>query len=1242
MKYGDLIQFEPLETIIHLLDSDDLNEARRLVETFVISDELAERLTNVLIPQMDIETPADNKGVLIVGNYGSGKSHLMSVISSIAEHEALASLLSNPTVAKAAFRIAGKFKVVRTEIGTTTRSLREIVVAELEHHLADLGVSYVFPDPGTVTNYKRAFQDMMAAFDRRHPGKGLLLVVDELLEFLLKRNDQELIQDLGLLREIGEVSKDLRFRFIAGVQEAIFDNTRFQFAADSLRRVKDRFEQVLIARRDVKHVVAERLLRKRPDQQACIRDHLTRFSRYYGGMNERMDEFVRLFPVHPEYIDTFERVTAAEKRGILKTLSVAMGKLLEMEVPEDRPGLLAYDGYWEVLLEDFSVRAVPEIRAVVDCSQVLESRINQAFTRPAYKPMALRVIRALSVHRLTTGDIYARMGATAAELRDALCLFQPGIEDLPGDPADNLLSQVETVLREIHKTVSGQFISGNADNGQYFLDLKKTDDFDALIEKRAESLDSRQLDRYYYTALQRTLELRDDDVHVTGYRIWQHELEWVEHKASRAGYLFFGAPNQRSTAVPARDFYLYFMPHFDQDPKAKETDNPDEVFFRLKAVDEKFEKDLRLYAAALDLASTSSGQARDTYLGKAATFLEKRLTIWLQENVAGALDVSYQGKTKKMLEWIKGKIAAPTTGRVNVRDIVNAVGSGCLGGRFEDQAPEYPFFTLRVTGDNRVQAAQDAIRGIPNKNRTRQAVAVLEALELLDGDRVDPSKSRYATYVNEQLGKKGPGQVLNRSELIQDVSGIDYVVPDRFRLEPEWLAVVMAALVYSGDVILSIPGKDFDKGYDEVAATPVADLVNFKHLKRHKDWNVPALKALFELVGLEPNRGVAVTLGGAKADEAVQALQANIARAVEKLVTTSQRLQGGLPFWGRAILNEGEIREQRGSLDKAKVLLESFQNFSSPGKLKNLKVDAAEITEHRKGMDALEQLQSLQELVDELGNLASYLSTAEQVLPSEHPWVGSVKKSREEVLGLIDSREDRAKPGFRQQVLAKLTALKNEYVAIYLSLHGKARLGVNDDKRKSAILQDDRVARLHRLSSIDLMPHQQFLDFQSKLGGLKSCSAITNQEIQAAPVCPHCGFRPGTEKVTEPAKAMLASLDTELDTLEGGWTKMLLDSVDDPTVKKSMELLRPAQLKLIESFTGARALPADITSEFVNTMCEVLSGLEKITVTAASIRTALVSGGAAATVSELRRRFDEYLAAMTKGKDTAKIRIVLE
>ncbi|MCF8007745.1 MAG: DUF6079 family protein, partial [Methylovulum sp.] len=330
---------------------------------------------------------------------------------------------------------------------------------------------------------------MMEKFTEVYPEHGLLLVVDELLDYLRTRKDQELILDLNFLREVGEVCKDLRFRFIAGVQEAIFDSPRFAFVADSVRRVKDRFEQILIARNDVKFVVAERLLKKNAEQQVKIRAYLMPFAKYYGNLNERLEEFVNLFPIHPDYIDTFERVTVVEKREILKTLSRAMKDLLDKEVPTDEPGLIAFDSYWATLKQNASFRAIPEIRDVIECSQVLEARIENAISRPQYKPMALRLIYALSVHRLTTGDIHAPLGATAEELRDRLCLFDPLIAELGSDEPDkDLQTHVETVLREIHKTVNGQFISSNPSNRQFYLDLKKTDDFDALIEKRADSL----------------------------------------------------------------------------------------------------------------------------------------------------------------------------------------------------------------------------------------------------------------------------------------------------------------------------------------------------------------------------------------------------------------------------------------------------------------------------------------------------------------------------------------------------------------------------------------------------------------------------------------------------------------------------------------------------------------------------------------------------------------------------------
>jgi alanine-alpha-ketoisovalerate/valine-pyruvate aminotransferase len=57
---------------------------------------------------------------------------------------------------------------------------------------------------------------------------------------------------------------------------------------------------------------------------------------------------------------------------------------------------------------------------------------------------------------------------------------------------------------------------------------------------------------------------------------------------------------------------------------------------------------------------------------------------------------------------------------------------------------------------------------------------------------------------------------------------------------------------------------------------------------------------------------------------------------------------------------------------------------------------------------------------------------------------------------------------------------------------------------------------------------------------------------------------------------------------------------------------------------------------------EALSGLAKVVVTTDSLRTALLTGGSPATLPELRKRFDDYLVEIAKGKDASKVRIVLE
>lgn len=652
MKYQDLIQFDSLERVVELTKSGTHKKAQELVSNYVISNTMADRLINIVFHQLQYDNPADNMGLLIVGNYGTGKSHLMAVISAIAADAGFVPFLRNKQVAEAAKAIAGKFKVIRAEIGGVKTSLRDIIAIELEKFLLSEGIDFKIPPEDRISNNKDWLEDMMAAFNAKYPDQGLLFVLDELLDYLGTRKNQQLVLDFGILREIGEICKTLRIRFVAGIQEAIFDSLRFASVSDSLRRVHQRFSQVDIARNDVKFVVAERLLRKTPEQQQMIREYLEKFAPFYSEMAARLDDFVRMFPVHPDYIEIFERVSSAEKRMVLRTLSEKMSSLLGQDVPEDYPGIIAYDSYWETLQGDASFRTNEEFSKVMECASVLTSKINYALAKP-YRPMAQRIINGLAVNRLTTGNIYNNIGVTAVELRDTLCLFDPMVRELGGNPDDTLRTQIELIMHKIRQAVSGQFISQNPDNHQYYIDVQRTEDIDALIEQRAAMLDDEKLDDAYFEAMKTMMEVKDVPTRVSGYNIWEYDkIIWLKRQAPRIGYLFFGAPNDRSTAQPPRDYYIYFLRHFSPG-KFKDEKRADEVFFRLKDADDVFENAVRNYAGALDLYTISSGASKTNYEQKVRQY-QAAIISWLREKNTSVFEIVYQGQKKNINDWLKG------------------------------------------------------------------------------------------------------------------------------------------------------------------------------------------------------------------------------------------------------------------------------------------------------------------------------------------------------------------------------------------------------------------------------------------------------------------------------------------------------------------------------------------------------------------------------------------------------------
>ena len=80
----------------------------------------------------------------------------------------------------------------------------------------------------------------------------------------------------------------------------------------------------------------------------------------------------------------------------------------------------------------------------------------------------------------------------------------------------------------------------------------------------------------------------------------------------------------------------------------------------------------------------------------------------------------------------------------------------------------------------------------------------------------------------------------------------------------------------------------------------------------------------------------------------------------------------------------------------------------------------------------------------------------------------------------------------------------------------------------------------------------------------------------------------------------------------------------------------------LESLIKSKELPVPLDSNFIHALKEVLSGLVKVTVKAQELQQALQVSDGPATPAEMKKRFEEYIEQLTKGKDPAKVRIVME
>lgn len=1224
MKYSDLISFSPIEDVIQLTAADDANRAREYVKSYVMSDTMAENLKSPVLDQLQMDEVVDNKGVLVVGNYGTGKSHLMSVISSVAKDAEYLQYVQNKKFAKEMECIAGKFEVLRIEIGGVTMSLREILFGFIEDDFAARGIDFKVPDFDTVRDNKKLIRDMMLAFSAKYPNKGYMIVVDEFLSYLSSRDERQIVLDLEFFRALGEMCSKSKLRIICGVQEKIFDNPRFSFVSDTLKHVSDRFTQIVITKEATSYVVSERILKKTPEQKALIRKHLEKFSMLYTGMSSRMDEFVDLFPIHPSYIDVFNKIYLIENRHILKNISMTIRDIFNHDVSENEPGIISFDNYWPAIKSNGLLKSDVTINRVVTASGQLEDIINRAFPKAVYKPLAIKIICALSVHRLTTNGLDVHFGLTAENLKDDLCLFLP----MPEQDADFLLALIKTTLKDIMATVSGQFIICNDANNQYYIDVDKVVDYDEKIKQKASIMAGGELNRYFYQLIYSCLDW-DAKQYVPGFEIYQRDLNWDSHNIFREGYLFLGLPGERSTAQPERDFYIHIMPPYST-AGVTVKNLEDEVYFFFKSTDE-FKEILGYYSAANAQAEISEGKDKDAYLSK-ATMYRKKLLKYLSDNKNTCFDVLYKGQRRQLIEVLRGRFNRD----MDFKDTVDLAASLCFDEYFYGKYPDYPVMKTKVTRKNMAENVRQAFDYFAGR-KTQTATLMLQSFGVLDGDKIRPEASEYAAYYIDQLKQLPPQGVINYSDIF-DVKYDDQYEDKHFKINYLFTPIIFLSMVYAGYATMTLRNGTVlsASNLDTVPRIGVLDLYEFKYLARPAQMAMAELKKLFEVLKINP-----VLLDNPKdRDEGVRQLLEKAMNTSNAAVIAYQKLNNGFELWHEPLVDSQHLNAMQKACEAVKDEFSNYSaRFNTPAKLNNFTLTFEEIDKLAEQIALIKVIKEFSTFKTECTNNVSYVCNI------EISDIGSnLKQKLEAVKAELRSARDSILTGVSGAAAAQkanfvLEKVKEEYIDVYYEEHKKKRLDITDAKRRGKLQESLALANLRKLRSIEILSAAKLVAIEQDMANLKVCYELTPTELKSSHICPHCHYSLGDKAAN--VAGQLDNIEIRIDELVEEWQQTLLDTISDPIVASQKEYLNAEQQKVIDEFITTASLPKRVDDFFIKAIKALLKGFEPVVIDAKDLMDKLMKLPPMDETA-FKQKLNELVADYTKGKDEGKLRIIVK
>lgn len=1230
MKYRDLIHFEPINEVIKFARLNEDDYRRSLVRNFVFSNAYANAIIPDICRNLDYTSSQETYGLQIVGNYGTGKSHLMSLFSLIAEDADYLPLVNDDKARQVLANIAGKYKIIRFELGNDDE-LWKIICFQIDRSLEEFGVDYKLTSDISQDTYYNKLQRMMAHFEAKFPDKGLMVVIDEMLAYLKGRSDGAKInRDLAVLQALGQMSDHSRFRMVFGVQEQIYTAPELQFAADMLKKVNDRFRPIEITQQDVQFVVKKRLLRKTDDQRQTIQKHLSQFVEFFPEIHSNIDTFVELFPVHPSFFNNFERISIGKShRQVMRSLSKRFGAILDQDVPEKELGLICYDSYWSEL-QSSEMQIYPDVRRVNEIMKTLHAKIDENFTgkRQRKALLAHRIVNACAI-KILQDSLEKTNGASAETLVDDLCYI-----DSTCFSRELLIDEVNTTALQIVEITVGQYFEKNNTNNnqEYHLRVEGGVNYEQKIRDYAQTQMSDEVkDSYFFNFITEYMPI-EVEKYRREFPIYAHSINWLSHKTMLNGYIFMGVPSERSTTHPEQHFYIYFMPIFNAGGR-NHGDEADSVYFHLDKMSDETKQLITLYGAATALMKSVDSSQQGFY----KTYLQryvKDLVPLFDQQFRQNCEVVYQGAVQT--------ISPQMMSGASKIDIVSNITSMLLEDYFNEQMPDYPNFSMlnqplsKSVSGNRSTLLKLARQRIAGVNAgSHESDAILAGLGLLKDNQLSTEGSIYAHSVKSMLEQKGQGQVVNRNELLYQFYEQEWLTKD-YHIEADLEFLVLATMVAMGEIEIHLGGG---KNINATNLKEIVDLspdmfFNFTHVSRPRGMNVAAVRELF--LGIMGRDLTAQIENPAIYEQMV--LDAK--KLAAKAVTVANKIKGGILLEGQVLLSEGDAKALSDRLTVLARCCDQAQQYNTPAKMRNLKDTWTPEQLKRVFGDKAEikRIDALMAFREEMQPLVNYVVQARQYLVND--------EQREKFNAVLDKLPQVVAQHDNKSTVdtykMELNGLIEWYADWYLEQYNKMHITSIEAGEKSRIMQSKEKQTLEILCGADhahdyIAVCDQFTEWCNQMAQITPASTyVTREAILRTPYTG--GFNPAMYQGKSLPK--LGDMRERINEMFEAADMALTAAFDDPAIKANLDALSQDESKRLNRYTTKTEELSTVNAKALMDILQKLQkGIQRIEIPMQELRSRI---GHAVSPKEAKKAFNNYIDELTAGYEEENVRITIK